>query len=314
MHAYSTAWDLEVNTDKTKTLIFENGWKTLYQFYYGETLLEPVDSFKYLGVQFFSNGNWNRTQKHIAQHGSYALHNLYKTLSNVRLNIPEKIKLFDSLVSSVLSFSSEIWGYHQGSDIERVHTRYLRYLLGVKRSTNLSALYSELGRKPLIIYRQLRMLKYWIKLRNTNDSLLKSMFNMLTTDLENDITYNGLNWAFQIKCILDKLGLSNLWNTPLNTQISYHLIKQRLLDQYNQTLTTDINSIRLRLYKRFKENNEYEKYLDVIKNRKMQRTLSRFRMSSHDLTIEIGRHIGSERHERLCKPEDQWSCKRSPEI
>ena len=201
-----------------------------------------------------------------------------------------------------MSYSSEIWGYHQGSDIKRVHTRYLRYLLGVKRSTNLSALYSELGRKPLIIYRQLRMLKYWIKLRNTNDPLLKSMFNMLTTDVENDITYNGLNKAFQIKCILDKLGLSNLWNTPLNTQISYHLIKQRLLDQYNQTLTSDINnSNRLRLYKRFKENNEYEKYLDVIKNRKMQRTLSRFRMSSHDLTIEIGRHIGSERHERLCK-------------
>ena len=64
--AYSTAWDLEVNTDKTKTLIFENGWKALYQFYYGEILLEPVDSFKYIGVQFFSNVNWNRTQKHTA--------------------------------------------------------------------------------------------------------------------------------------------------------------------------------------------------------------------------------------------------------
>ena len=301
LHTYSNNWGLSVNTDKTKTLIFEKGRKSFRQFYYGETLNESVESFKYLGITFFKNGNWNRTQKYIAQHGSYALHNLYRTLNNVRLNIPEKLKLFDSLVSSVLSYSSEIWGYHEGSDIERVHTRYCRSLLGVKRSTNLSALYSELGRKPLIIFRQLRMLKYWIKIRQSNDPLLKSMFNLLTTDLNARLTYNGLNWAFQVKCILDKLGLSNLWNKNLNTNISYQPIKQRLFDQYNQTLMTEINnSNRLRLYKRFKENNEYEVYLDVIKNNKMQRTLSRFRMSSHDLAIEIRRYTGVDRHERIC--------------
>lgn len=64
---------------------------------------------------------------------------------------------------------------------------------------------------------------------------------------------------------------------------------------------TEINdSNRLRLYKIFKETNEYEPYLDVIKNNKIQRTLSRFRMSSHDLAIEIGRYTGMDRHERIC--------------
>ena len=36
--------------------------------------LEVVTSFKYLGVYLFKNGNWNRTQKGITEHASYALH------------------------------------------------------------------------------------------------------------------------------------------------------------------------------------------------------------------------------------------------
>lgn len=231
LHSYGSSWDLLVNTEKTKIMIFETGRKTQKSFHFDDTVLELVDSFKYLGMTFYKNGNWNRSQKYIAEHGSYALHNLYRILANISLNIPEKFKLFDSLVGSVLSYASEIWGYHQGIDIERIHTRFCRSVLGVKRSTNLSALYAELGRKPLIIFRQLRMIKYWLKLRKTNNVLLKSMFVMLSDDVEQGDTYNGLNWAFQVKRILDKLGFSNLWNLENHIEISILGIKNRLLDQ-----------------------------------------------------------------------------------
>lgn len=80
LHTYSASWDLCVNTDKTKIMIFENGRKTVRIFKYGGTQLENVESFKHLGVTFYKNGNWNRTQKYTAEHGSYALHNLYQIL------------------------------------------------------------------------------------------------------------------------------------------------------------------------------------------------------------------------------------------
>ncbi|MEW8545054.1 MAG: reverse transcriptase family protein [Candidatus Thiodiazotropha sp.] len=302
LHSYSTSWDLTVNTEKTKIMIFENGRKTLKTFHFGDIVLDVVDSFKYLGITFYKNGNWNRSQKYIAEHGSYALHNLYRILANISLNIPEKFKLFDSLVGSVLSYASEIWGYHQGIDIERIHTRFCRSVLGVKRSTNLSALYSELGRKPLIIFRQLRMIKYWLKLRKTNNTLLKSMFVMLSNDVEQGYIYNGLNWAFQVKSILDKLGLSNLWNLENHIEISISSIKTRLLDQYNQTLMSEINnSNRLRLYSKYKKTLDYEKYLDILKNKTFMYAVSRFRLSSHKLEIETGRYIGLDRDTRFCK-------------
>ena len=66
-------------------------------------------------------------------------------MSNMELPVIDEFKLFDSLVGSVLNYASEIWGYNKADDIERVHTRFCRSILGNKRSTNLSALYMELG-------------------------------------------------------------------------------------------------------------------------------------------------------------------------
>ena len=46
------------------------------------------------------------------------------------------------------------------------------------------------------------MLRYWIKLLNSNDNFLpKKVYRMLKTDIDNNKTYSGSNWAYQIKCI-----------------------------------------------------------------------------------------------------------------
>ena len=45
LHAYSTLWDLKVNTEKTKIMIFEKGRKISIDIFYDNTLLEVVDSF-----------------------------------------------------------------------------------------------------------------------------------------------------------------------------------------------------------------------------------------------------------------------------
>ena len=111
---YSSFWKLNVNTQKTKVVIFEKGRATNLQFYYDNQELGIVDSFKYLGATFYKNGHWFRTQKSIAEYRTYALHNLYKTLSNIELPISEQFILFDSLVGSVLSYAAEVWGYHKG--------------------------------------------------------------------------------------------------------------------------------------------------------------------------------------------------------
>ena len=56
------------------------------------------------------------------------------------LSVPEKCKLFDCLVASVLNYGCKIWGSNHGKDIETVHTKLCRQ--------NLCAMYGDLGRFP----------------------------------------------------------------------------------------------------------------------------------------------------------------------
>ena len=61
------------------------------------------------------------------------------------------------------------------------------------------------------------------------------------------------------------------------------------------------NSSKLTFYSTFKTDHNLEKYLIVIKDPHKRKCLSRFRVSNHNIQIEIGRCENIPREERLCK-------------
>ena len=72
------------------------------------------------------------------------------------------------------------------------------------------------------------MIRYWIKSLLSSDTFIrKKMYEILKNDIENNRTYNGINWAFQIKNlhVLDSLGLSNIWIHQNDIDIPFNLIK-----------------------------------------------------------------------------------------
>ena len=113
---------------------------------------------------------------------------------------------------------------------------------------------------------------------------------MLKNDADNNITYNGLNWAYQIKCILDSIGLSYIWNDQFfldTVPFTFNLIQRRLILMYQQAWYASINnSNRLETYARFKHEFYYENYLDIVTQNRYRKALTQFRLSSHDLAIE----------------------------
>ena len=115
-------------------MIFERGRHTYYDCFINNTRIEIIESFKYLGVTLFKNGNWHRGQKCIAKHASFAIYNLFTVFNNIELSVDQKCNLFDTLVGSILSFGSVVLGMHDASDIELIHTKFLRRILGVKNN------------------------------------------------------------------------------------------------------------------------------------------------------------------------------------
>lgn len=81
-----------------------------------------------------------------------------------------------------MNYGAEVWGYTNAKDLERVHLKFCKRLLGVKTSTCTPAVYCELGRKPLLLTRTLRIIKYWFKVLRSQNCLMKSIYDY---DLKN---------------------------------------------------------------------------------------------------------------------------------
>jgi hypothetical protein len=123
---------------------------------------------------------------------------------------------------------------------------------------------------------------------------------MLSNDANQNITCNNMNWANQIKHILEEIGLADMWINQNNIVIPYYFIKQRILDIYKQSWYANINnSNRLSSYCLFKHNFNFEKYLECINERKYQIALCKFRSSSHQLAIATGRYTNVNRQLRI---------------
>ena len=62
----------------------------------------------------------------------------------------------------------------------------------------------KLGRVSMSIIRKNNMIRYWFKILRTEENALPLVvYRMLKLDVDNSITYNGANLAFQIKTILE---------------------------------------------------------------------------------------------------------------
>lgn len=160
LYQFSTDWNIGVNTDKTKIVVFRHAGRMCKNDFwtYDQKHVEVVNCFNYLGINLNFNGNFNVTQKTIAMQGRKCMFGILKLCNETYLNIETKLSIFDTYVSSVLNYGSEIWGFHSGDEIERVHTNFCKRILKVKKCTSNFMVYSELGRLPMSIIRKLRII------------------------------------------------------------------------------------------------------------------------------------------------------------
>ena len=88
-------------------------------------------------------GKFNLTQKQLADQGRKAMFALNSELKNHTFNIETQCSVFDIYVNSILSYASEVWGFHEGLDVVRVHTNFCKNTLGVKKNTSNKLVYYE---------------------------------------------------------------------------------------------------------------------------------------------------------------------------
>ena len=102
-------------------------------------------------------------------------------------------QLFDSFVGSILSYSSEVWGYSKSKEIERIHLKFCKRILNVRVNTCNISVYGELGRYPLYISRYMKIIKFGCKLINTDNIILRKIYELNLQDC-----YRGKKTGFQM--------------------------------------------------------------------------------------------------------------------
>ena len=100
---YCNKWKIEVKSDKTKVVVFRNGWRSVKEhFYYNGKESAIVNSYVYLGMLLNSNGKCLHTRKRLAQQGGKTMSSLINSLKQLYVTKEQQMYLFDSMVGSVL--------------------------------------------------------------------------------------------------------------------------------------------------------------------------------------------------------------------
>ena len=302
LNAYSKTWGLSINIKKTKTMIFNRSNRFIrnQQFYIEKSMIEAVNQYTYVGGVFTPNGKFKQNQIILKNKAMKALFSIKKSiLCEKMLNPKLCLKLFDCLIVPILSYCSEVWGTEITSVdncLESLCMSYLRFILGVSTRTPFEGIRSELGRFPCKIKLNMSVIRFWCRLNSLpGDHILKNA-------LRENIQISS-PWA---KFVLYALGSYNHCNVFSTFEVkSYSQLCKKLkqeyeneyLENWKSTLFNDSrkngSGNKLRTYRIFKTKFGFEKYLGDISDFRLRRSLTKYRLSDHNLRIEIG---------RKCKP------------
>ena len=288
VYEYCDQWQLKVNVDKTKIVIFSRGKIRKHRnFFFGALPIDVVDEYTYLGMVCNYDGTFNKAiQKQIKQ-ANKAMYSLLTKARRLFLPIDIIFDTFEKTVVPVLTYACEIWGCGNLIPIEIFYKKFIKIILNLNRSTPSAIVYGEVGKLPLknIIYK--RMISFWIKISEDKSTKYSTIIYNLLYKLHTSGAYTFV-WLNKIKHLLDSCHFSNLWIDQKEYSTKKHLKKSifEALDHLEQQKwLNEINTNNLCLsYRIFKQELNFEPYL--IKLPFVHRiNLSKFRCKNNKLPV-----------------------------
>lgn len=276
---YCCEFGLQVNLEKSNIMVMRprNSRREIVDHWYfnGEEM-KLCDEYTYLGVQLASSMSWDKAKGRNIDKARKALFAIYGNLKKFgRVSPRVLLKIFDSKVVPILLYGCELWGFSDLSGIESVANNFYRRLLSLANNSTLALCRGELGRYPLKVIIQVKIVKYWIKLLSAEDSTpARRCYLALYSLAESENPVDC--WALKVKQMLNSFNvdfLTDAWQNQdvgrVNTfvrQFRENCIRVETESWLHQVSTFGM----LRFYRVFKAELKYEPYLDLdIKDRQL---------------------------------------------
>ena len=179
----------------------------------------------------------------------------YSTPSLGKLHPHLALKLFDSLISPILMYGSEILcNGREQNDFEKIHLSYLKKTHALCKKTKTHSGHIRRHRSFFLLKQQFQSLKYWARLIALPDNhILKNAYNCLL----------GLdsirieNWTTHVKTLTFNLNLGSLWETQTIERRCRFItnVKQqtedKFIDDWTEKISCQNQQTKLRTYNTF---------------------------------------------------------------
>jgi hypothetical protein len=123
------------------------------------------------------------------------------------MNVKVLENIYEMISESSMMYGIELWGvYDAWKEIDKIHGRFCKKILGVPRCAANGAAEIELGRDNRRGKTMSLTLKYWQRiLRMDNQELVKKSRDWQIDNIKSD------SWAKRVKEELEKIGLTSVW-------------------------------------------------------------------------------------------------------
>ena len=180
---------------------------------------------------------------------------------------------------------------------KKTHLHFCKRYLEVHNKSSNVACRSELGRFPLIIDINNKILNYLNYLQEKDENSIVKQSLKISVDLY----HSGQNSFYSsLKKMTDYYDFPGFNCNLLNKcKIKQYvdLMQKKYISYWNHTLQ---HSQKLNFYCKIKTNYSPSAYLDLTRKNPSRKTLVKLRISSHKLRIETGRYDNMPRDDGLC--------------
>ena len=150
VHQYCKRYNLSVHINKTKIVVFSRGKvRNFPMFKYDSSTIEVVSEYVYLGVTMMYSNKYAKAMKKQMDQARKKQFSLLINARKLCLSIDIQCDMFEKVVSPILLYGSEVWGFSCTEMLEIFHRNFLKKLLHLRPSTPNCMVYEELGVLPL---------------------------------------------------------------------------------------------------------------------------------------------------------------------
>ena len=298
---YCNENSVRLNLDKTKCMVFNKTGKLIGKvFWFGKEKLETIREYKYLGFLITPSLNLSTSLADLKDRAMRAFYMLKSKMGPLfKKHVDVSLHLFDTLIKPILLYGSDFWGclkLPKNNPIENLHMTFCKELLGVQKQTPNLGVLLELGRIPLSIFARKNCVKNWERIA------VRKNTNLITKTSYEWALQNNSGWSKTVKDYLSQIGLMNVFLNKGNRKVANVDAFNREKGIFYQTSFFEIqnNSSKLKTYSKLKTNIGMEYYLNNIQNITDRISMTKLRLSNHNLMIEKGRHNNIESSNRFC--------------